>query len=166
MGSWAIRASVTSGRGLASVRMAHDIETINRILGLSLRKGSLNLVSRRPIWFDPQSAIFRHGTQHFWKGCLNEEPVILNRWTGCPAHVFEIFGKEHFRSKFNLVDGNVVCLSGEKRILDETKNASVKSRLAWYALWGCRETMYYKSDLYLEMQSRPYIRRRFWRAFQ
>jgi hypothetical protein len=167
MAGWRIRASVSRGRGRASSRTAPDIERINRGFGLKLRNGSLNLVGRQPIWLDPESAMFTSESDLFWSAWLGDVPVIINRWLGCPAHVYEIFAENHLRSRLGLSDGDQVEISGPCGMIDRKRTASLKHRLSWWLLWYRREQAYYHSNSYLKLIQKPTIRRRLvWRASQ
>lgn len=167
MPDWRIRASVSSGRGLAASRTAMDVKRINCSFGLRLRNGSLNLVSRRPIWLDPESAMFTSKSYLFWSARLGDAPVVINRWPGCPAHLYEIFAEDHLRSKLRLFDGDQVEISGPCGMIDRKRTTSLKHRLAWWLLWYRREAAFYHSDSYLKLIQTPMVRRRlWWRASQ
>jgi hypothetical protein len=163
---WHIKASVSRGRGLASSRSAPDVDHINRSFGLKLRNGSLNLVSRQPIWFDPAAAIYAGESYLFWKARLGDVPVIINRWPSCPAHIFEIFAEVHLRSSLGLSDGDMVEISGPHGMIDWARSASRKHRISWCLLWYLREAKFYHSDLYIKFIQLPMIRRRLWRSSQ
>jgi CTP-dependent riboflavin kinase len=166
MGQWSIKARAIKGLGLSTTHLSKDASEINEILSLRLRNGTLNLISNEPLWFDKNAAIFNAGNFYYWKAWLNDLSVILVRFDGCPAHIFEIFAEEHLRSKFGLSDGDTVIISGEDRIIDATRTGSSKNRIVWYLTWRYREALY-RPGLYQSVVESPRVRiRGVWRANQ
>jgi len=87
-----VKTIVISGRGLAVNDRADDIQDLSTRLNIKLINGSLNLISRKPVYLDTKKAIYFNGSDfYYWNGTIGGIPVIINRWWGCPAHVFEIF---------------------------------------------------------------------------
>lgn len=164
---WAITASVVRGRGLATSRRADDVASLDRMLSCSLSPGSLNLVARTSLWLDSTKAIFRSPDGCcYWRGWLNDFPVLINRWSGCPAHIFEIFSDENLRSKLGLRDGVRVWLAGEENIVDSVRTRSMKHRVAWFLAWKGREAAFYRSPSYVRVVQDSIWTRRLWPANQ
>ena len=145
-----IQAFVLGGRGIASEIRADETQEISRKFGLSLINGSLNLISKSPVWLDTDRAIYTNGNGHFyWRASLNGIPVIVNRWIRrCPVHIYEVFAEEHLRSRFGLVDGDAVTLEISNDIVDKERNSSALNRLVWYLAWRGRERFAYRDGFY------------------
>ena len=143
-----ITAFVTSGRGIASSARVSEIEELSELKRSQLIHGSLNLISTRPVWLNPETAIFTNGDQFYWDACLNDFPVIVNRWSGCPVHVYEVFATECLRDKWNLADGDPVSLSFPIKAICSAKTASVAHNFIWRAVWRWREKQYYADGAY------------------
>ena len=147
-----VKAFVITGREIAATARASDISQILREHKVRLIDGSLNLISNHPLWLDPQAAFFSKERRYYWFATLNGSPVIVNRWGGCPGHVFEVFSADHLRTRFRLSDGDPVLLEFPVEILDATKNSSFRKLLKWYLVWSKRERLYYRS-FYLRVLS-------------
>jgi len=163
-----ITAHIIAGRGLAKERRAGDIKKISEKYGLSLTDGSLNLISKSPLWLDTQTAIYTNGEGHFyWHGDLNGTPVIVNRWVwSCPAHVFEIFAEDHLRSKFDLSDGDPVELELSAECIDQSRNRSLLNRFIWTLAWRGRERFIYQDGIYRGFIFLRYIHKLLGTGFQ
>ena len=145
-----LKAIVMSGRGLATTLRAEDIAQLSKLQGIALKHGSLNLVGRAPVWLDTSCAIYSSNENIFyWHASLEGVPIILNRWRGCPAHVYEIFSENYLRTMLNLRDGDVVTISIPLNIINSKENARRRNRLIWYMTWSRRGELYYKNDRYL-----------------
>jgi hypothetical protein len=159
-----LRALVTKGRGIASKLRSSELGEISEKFGLKFVQGSLNLVSREPLWLDTQKCFFISGTHCYWHARLNGIPIVLNRWIGgCPVHVFEIFSEAHLRSLFNLADGDQVRLEIPLDCVHAPSNNTRLNRVLWYLAWLGRERCFYADGWYLNLvshsQFRPFLRR-------
>lgn len=163
-----VKAIVVTGRGIATDWRESETAALSNELGIVLVSGSLNLVADKPLWLDSKLAIMSTEQGHlYWRASLNGWPVIVNRWKrDCPAHVFEIYADTRLREKFNLKDGDQVCLSLDKSIVDIDKSGSFTYLASWYLTWFCREKAYYTNDKYLNWTRRKPISKFTWRAAQ
>lgn len=145
-----VKAVVVPGRGIAAKARAPEVEALCRIRSTSLVSGSLNLVSKKPVWLDLNTAFFasEHSRHFFWDAWLNGTPVILNRWIGCPVHVFELFAQDRLRVKHNLRDGDEVTLTLPISSISSPNMSCLKNRLVWYLVWRGREKHYYIDGWY------------------
>lgn len=143
------RCRVASGRGLAARLRTEDIKDIENSLGIPLIGGSLNLVSRKPVWLDSGKAVHSNLGGHFyWRASLNGEPILISRWSGsCPVHIYEAFSDKHLRSHFGLNDGDIVTLQIDTDIVN-TASGSHFNKLTWYAVWYGREKLAYRDGIY------------------
>ncbi|MFK5951356.1 MAG: hypothetical protein QM500_21585 [Methylococcales bacterium] len=164
----AIKAQVISGRGLASSTRKNSTARLSKHLNINLVDGSLNLVSKQPLWLKKETAIYTDKKRHlYWHATLNGTPVIINRWIGdCPVHIFEVYANKKLRDLLDLKDGDTIKLSVDPYILDKNKNSSLKYIITWYLIWFGRETLYYKSLGYLRFLRRKPLNLYSWRAFQ
>lgn len=161
-----IVCSVLPGRGRAASVRAAEVDRLSELTCGSLVSGSLNLMSLRPTWLNMESAFFVAGEHHYWKAEIEGIPVILNRWHGCPAHVYEVFSEVHLRSALSLRDESRVSLSIPREHVDVERTAALGNMLVWYAAWRWREHFYYAGERYLWLLRHPYLRRYTRRAFQ
>jgi hypothetical protein len=161
-----IPAFVVSGRGIAASLRAQDVSLINRTHNLQLINGSLNLVSKTPVYLDPDAAFLRGACHFFWFAAIGEVPVIVNRWKSCPAHVFEVFADRHLRSALKLRENSQVILRIPKPSIDHRRTSAPKFRAAWYLLWRGREGLYYRDRWYTRLTRSSVRKRFFWRAYQ
>ncbi len=142
-----LAATVVSGRGLATESCAFDIQQINNDQALTLINGSLNLISKRPLWLDADRAIFKTEWRVYWKGRLEGVPVIIHRWFAtCPVHVFEIFAEDVLRERLNLKDGDNVSLAIPREVVLSDRDVLAGDKLAWYAFWWGRESQIYNRN--------------------
>lgn len=160
-----LRAKVTSGHGWAAQMRAGDVAKLSAINGEKLIDGSLNLISSSPVWLNARSAIYRNGSQIFWRASLEQMPVVLNRWASCPAHVFEIFASVHLRSALGLRDGNIVHLEIADEIISPS-DASLLNRMVWSFLWKYREKQIYRDGIYPSILRNRFVRGYTWRSMQ
>jgi hypothetical protein len=158
--------SVLPGRGRASRVRAAEVDRLSALNCGPLVRGSLNLMSLRPTWLNLESAFFVAGEHHYWKAEIEGIPVILNRWHGCPAHVYEVFSEVHLRSALSLRDESRVSLSIPREHVDAERTSALGNLLVWYAAWRWRERFYYAGERYLWLLRHPYFRRYTRRAFQ
>lgn len=161
-----ITCSVLRGRGAATRVRAAEIEQLGALKGAALVSGSLNLVAREPTWLKIESAFFAAREHHYWDAEIDGVPVILNRWRGCPAHVFEVYAAVHLRSALSLGEDSTVCLSIPQAHVDATRTGTLGNVLAWYALWRWRERLYYSGERYIGLLRHRYLRRYTGRTFQ
>lgn len=161
-----ISCAALQGRGAAKRVRAADIERLSALKGVKLVCGSLNLVARQPTWLKLENAFHAAGEHHYWDAEINGLPVILNRWVGCPAHVFEVFSAVHLRSALGLGDNSPVVLSFPRAHVDHARSGALVNLFVWYALWRWRERLYYAGERYLGMLRHPCLRRCTRRAFQ
>ena len=155
---------VCSGRGRASVERAHDTVQLSALSGRTIVPGSLNLVSSVPVFLDTRAAVYRNRHWCYFAARLADRPVFINRWIGCPAHVFEIYSDRHLRSDLNLHDGSTInlCISEESV---QQNTPGMKTMLTWLLCWRGREKWYYSQNTYHHLMTST-LRRRNWRASQ
>jgi len=154
---------VCSGRGRASLERCHDVARLSALSGRSIFPGSLNLVTRRPVFLDTRAAVYCNGMWCYFAGQLAGKPVFVNRWVGSPAHVFEIFSDTHFRSELGLHDGSVVhlCIADDNVVTD----VPALRKLLWLLIWRGRETWFYRREAYYQLMTGK-LRHRIWQANQ
>ena len=158
-------ARVTSGRGWASRTRGDDVAKLAALNGATFVDGSLNLISSGPVWLDARSAIYRNGSQIFWRASLEGMPVVLNRWASCPAHVFEIFASVHLRNTLGLKDGDTVRLEMADEIISPS-DASLLNRMIWNFFWKYRENQIYRDGPYPSLLRSRFMRGYTWRSMQ
>ena len=158
--------TVTGGRGWASTLHRDRLATIDQCHGLGLVEGTLNLVSGTPIYLNTGDAFFVHQNHLFWHARLNDRPVVVSRWRGCPLHVFEVLADTHLRSAMNLVDGSAVKLQLRRNSIDLRRSRSWKTRFAWQVLWKWRESWFYREDWYSRAVQTRAFDTFFWRTRQ
>ena len=163
-----VKAIVAAGRGKAASLRRIEIAELSEQLGTELISGSLNLIADKPTWLTSKTAIYSTEQGHiYWHATMNGLPVVVNRWKGdCPVHVYEIYANIRLRDAFDLNDGDEVCLSLGRDIIDVEKCSSVKHIVTWYLLWFFREGLYYKSDRYLRWLKKKPLNGYVWRAVQ
>jgi hypothetical protein len=163
-----VRTRVASGLGLAKKLRCKEIEYLSDLIGSDLVKGSLNLVADKPLWLNNKTVIYSTEEGHmYWQAVMNGVPVIVNRWRGdCPAHIYEIYATTMLRSELGLVDGDIVCLDLDKRIVDLNTTKNIKHIVTWYLIWFFRKHLYYRSNKYLHWLKSSWIKGYIWRAFQ
>lgn len=141
-----IQGSVASGRGLGRTYLAAHATELDRLLGLTLYPGSLNVLLKRPVRFRQDRAIsVDNGLWYFWPGRLNGREVWLYRWKRAPLHVIEIVAPVNLRSQLELDDGDVVDIDTDE---NHVSAVSLSARCAWATVWLGRSTWYYSSDRY------------------
>ena len=157
-----------NGRGLASKIRSRDLDDIWNNFGIFLIDGSLNLISKSPLWLNSHKAIYFNGKgTFFWRAYLNDFPVIISRWAGgCPAHIYEVYSDQHLRSKFALKDGSICILSFPLDSVDERKTSAFKNRAVWFLTWRGREHFVYRDCAYKTLVWHPYVRRWTHHAYQ
>lgn len=160
-----LRAKITSGRGWASQTRADDVETLGAIYGGKFVDGSLNLIGSKPVWLKARSAIYRNGSQMFWRASLEGTPVVLNRWASCPAHVFEVFATVHLKSAFGLKDGDAVSLEIPDEAVSRS-DASLLNMVIWHLFWKFREKQFYRDGIYLSFLQSQFVKGYTWRSMQ
>jgi len=143
-----IDAYVVAGRGRASIIRAADVKSISEKHNISLINGSLNLISKTPTWLNSKKSFYNNELSYYWHADLNGMPVVINKWYGCPAHIFEIFATKHLRTELDLVDNEKVILTIPREFLDIDTHAMWKERLKWKLAWSKREEHYYKDGVY------------------
>ena len=157
---------VTSGRGLATDARRDELRQLERLWETTFVSGSLNLLSRKPIWLDPDSAIYRNGLAIFWNASLNGLPVVIGRWlSGCPAHVFEVFAPLRLRDALALRDGDRVILEISKSIVS-TAQSTLWAKFVWALFWKFRERQVYRDGRYLRLVSSHRIAGYSWKGMQ
>jgi hypothetical protein len=162
-----IPAFVVSGRGIAASLRAEDVSLINEMHNLRVIDGSLNLLSKAPIYLDPDAAFLRGAWHFFWYAAIGDVPVIVNRWkSDCPAHVFEVFSDRHLRSALKLRENSQVILKIPKTCIDHKRTSAFRFRAAWYLLWRGRERMIYRDGWYMSVTTSALRKPFFWRAYQ
>jgi hypothetical protein len=146
-----LSCTVCSGRGRAAIERADDVAQLSAMSGRSIVAGSLNLVTSRPVFFDTRAAVYRNGMWCYFAGRIAGRPVFINRWIGCPAHVFEVFSDTHYRSELGLLDGTIVKLC----IADDTVVPDVPelTKLIWLLFWRGRETWFYSCESYCRLMT-------------
>lgn len=116
---------------------------------MSLIKGSLNLITKKPIWLRSDAAFISKGIHHFFHARISGYPVVIDRWSfRCPVHTFEIYAEEHLRCKFSLRDGDRVDIEIDDAFIDQENTSNWYKRILWYAVWRGRETWLYPDGLY------------------
>lgn len=161
-----IKTFVAAGRGLASSMRASDMERLAQIQGRTFFKGSLNLISKQPVWLNTTTADYatENGRHFYWNATLNGIPVVINRWAGAPAHVFEIFAEEKLRTKLQIDDGDPVALSIPQAIIHAEKSRSLRYQTSWFLCWRGREAKIYTDDSYCTLLNHRSLRRLTWRT--
>jgi hypothetical protein len=158
---------VSSGRGICATERAGDVKAISERLGMHLQPGSLNLVTKRPIYLAGSEAVYWDGTYNrYWKGWLCGLPVLINRWQSCPAHVFEIFAEVRLRDAFDLFDGEAVPLHIDAQAVAQDRSNSATNRMVWTVLWKWRERRFFSDDRYAWLLTRSAFRKYAWRSLQ
>lgn len=160
-----IRARVTSGRGWAAKCRVQEIASLSEMEGTQIFPGSLNLIGSSPVWLDVNSAVYRRGSQVFWRGRFEGMPVLINRWSSCPAHVFEVFAAVRLRTLFELSDGDVVNLEFADELISLSSGSPI-DRLVWYAFWKFRENQIFRDGKYLALLRSRKISPHTWRGMQ
>jgi hypothetical protein len=162
----ATRSIVVSGRGWASKDRLEETCALAAIEGQPFVQGSLNLIAKKPIWLDVESAIYRQGTHIFWRASLEGLPVVIGRWlSGCPAHVFEVFASVRLRDSLMLKDGDIVTLEIPEASVAK-RDASWVNRMVWNLFWRFRERHIYRDGFYLSLISSRFVRPYAWRGMQ
>ena len=157
---------VTSGRGLATDVRRDDVDKLSELYGFRFVNGSLNLLSKRPLWLDPSSAIYRSGLCIFWDASLDGLPVVVGRWlSGCPAHVFEIFAAQKLRDELALRDGDRVTLDIPRNVVSSDQS-TFRAKTVWALFWKFREGQVYRDGKYRKLVSSPRIAGYSWRGMQ
>lgn len=161
-----VRATVSHGLGWASKYLRTDIAMLSVIEGNAFVAGSLNLVSRMPVWLDVDAAFYRGERWAYWHANLNKSPVVLGRWLGgCPAHVFEIFSWLRLRETFALKDGDTVSLELPEDALFSSDSHS-RDILIWNLFWRFRERQFYHHGAYRRLMLSRMLQRYTWRSMQ
>ena len=159
-------AFVTSGRGLATDARRDDLKELSKLCGIAFVSGSLNLVSKRPVWLVPGSAIYRKGSFIFWEASLGGLPVVIGRWlSGCPAHVFEVFAAQRLRDKLDLHDGDRVILEIPMNIISPDQS-TLWAKTIWTLFWKFREGQVYKDGRYWKLITSSNVWGYTWRGMQ
>lgn len=159
-------AAVIRGRGWASTDRAEEVAALSAIEGVKFVDGSLNLIAGVPVWLAPDSAVYRNGSQVFWRASLDGLSVMIGRWTsGCPAHVFEIFAGVRLRDALNLQDGDIVNLDIPDEIVS-SPGPSLRDRLIWNLFWKFRERLIYRDGFYMTLMHNRTVRGYAWRSMQ
>ena len=147
-----LNARIISGRGIASQK---ELLNSNELKLLNIDKlvpGTINLILNKPIEMPlkgmdlikkTRGKFFRNKS-YFWKGYINNIPVVFIRWQGCPSHILEAISEFHLRSK-GYSPGREVTVSFEKQIFKDLKNLN---KICWRLLWGGREDLWYSSNFY------------------
>lgn len=163
-----IRAKVTSGRGKAGYLRSNDVVELSQITGSNIINGSLNLVASRPLWLNPDTAIYSTDEGHmYWKAQIGEKEVLLNRWKGgCPVHIYEVFADFHLRKSLKLKDGDILELTINNEVLDTENNSDIKCLTSWFLFWYGRESLYYTCDNYLALLKKYPMKGYTWRVVQ
>lgn len=161
-----IACIVVPGRGQASRVRARDIEDVSAARELPLVQGSLNLISEQPLYLRMEQAFFSVDNHAYWDAKLDGVPVILNRWRGCPAHVFEVFSDRHLRSALSLTDRSRVTLSIPGQTVDISRSRSLCNRLIWYGIWRGREEFFYAGEKYVRLLRHRFVHPYVARGFQ
>jgi hypothetical protein len=144
--------------------MADHVAAISTMCGAPFLGGSLNLVRMTPVWLDADKAFYQSGGHLFWHASLEGRPVVLNRWSSCPAHIFEVFAPVHLRSELGLENGDEVRLEVADDVVSHS-DASLRSRAVWYLFWRFREKLFYH-DRYLSLMRSRWVGPYTWRSMQ
>jgi hypothetical protein len=144
--------------------MVDHVAALSEISGTPFVGGSLNLVSDVPVWLDARAAFYRSEGHIFWRASLEGVPVVLNRWSSCPAHIFEVFAPVQLRSALGLDDGHVVRLEVSDEIVCQS-DASFRNKTVWYLFWKYREKLFYH-DAYLSLLRSRWVGPYTWRSMQ
>lgn len=161
-----ISGFVLGGRRRAAHARALDVERLSVLTGTQLVSGSLNLISRKAVFLRREEAFLIVGEHAYWKAQINGVPVIVNRWLGCPAHVYEVFASVHLRSTLSLDDASEVCLTLPLAYVDRARTQALGHRLVWFAVWRWRERLFYTGERYLALMRHRFLRRYTGWAFQ
>lgn len=140
------------GRGVANHTRRDEIIEINNIYDLRLIGGSLNFVSTAPIYLNFNSAFYHRGEHYYWLAEFGGIPVVINRWRGCPAHIFEIFAAVHLRSAFDSDALKRLELKILLKHIDEARSSLLSNRIVWFLLWRFREGWYYKDEYFKKLK--------------
>jgi hypothetical protein len=144
--------------------MAPHVAALSALSGTPFVDGSLNLVHDAPVWLNADAAFYRNEGFIFWRASLEGIPVVVNRWSSCPAHIFEVFAPVQLRSALSLENGDVVRLEVADEIVSRS-DASLKSRAVWYLFWKFRERLFY-DDRYLSLMRSRWVGPYTWRSMQ
>ncbi|MCC3751091.1 MAG: hypothetical protein LLP51_06820 [Halorhodospira halophila] len=137
-----IEGRVCSGRGLASEHLAAARSDLSRWLGAEPVAGTLNLAARRPYLLNRATArVFDSDHKMVWPAWLDDEPVLVYRWPGCALHILELVSASHLRRRTGLCDGERAAIDLPAQHL---LPVPVHAWALWAALWGLRETRYYR----------------------
>jgi hypothetical protein len=136
--------TVSAGRGRATCHIGEISGDLEAILGAPPAPGTLNVVLGRPVEFDPDKAVATPGNRYFWRIEMNGFPCLAYRWGSCPLHIIEVVSDRHLRTELLLSDGAAVVVT-----LEHARPIPLKRLLAWAALWGFRQRLYYTSDRYV-----------------
>lgn len=160
-----IRAKLAGGHGWASLGLADDVAKLAATVGAPLVDGTLNLISKTPVWLDARAAIYRNGSRLFWRASLEGMPIVLHRFSTCPAHVFEILATVHLRNAFGLKDDDVVHLEIPDDAVSRS-DASLLNRLVWNFFWKYRENHIYRDGIYRSFLLSRFASAYTWRSMQ
>ncbi len=157
---------VSSGRGLATEARQDDLKELSELCGIAFVSGSLNLLSKRPVWLVPEYAIYRKGSFIFWEASLGGLPVVIGRWlSGCPAHVFEVFAAQRLRDKLALRDGDGVTLEISRNIVS-LDQSTLWAKTVWALFWKFRENQVYSDGKYWKLVTNSKVWGYAWRGMQ
>ncbi len=157
---------VTSGRGLATDARRDDLKELSKLCGIQFVSGSLNLLSKSPVWLVPESAIYRKGSFICWEASLDGSPVIIGRWlSGCPAHVFEVFAAQRLRDSLALRDGDGVTLEISSSLVSADQS-TLWAKTVWILFWKFREGQVYKDGKYWKLITSSKVWGYTWRGMQ
>lgn len=136
--------AVASGRGRACGHIAQSLKEIERLTGVRIYPGSLNVVLDNGIKLRATcSRQFDDGKRFLWPASIAGVPVWLYRWQGTPFHIVEVLSDRRLREVLNVHDGSRIKISVFESSVEEM---CLRERLSFLAIWGFgRGRLYYKN---------------------
>lgn len=139
-----VQGKIVKGRGIGK----SVIEKINNsnYSGLPiLFKGTLNIVSDLPVFFNYESSSIKIGNFYFFPIYINGVDCFVIKWRKCPAHIFEVVSEYNLSYKINIKEGSRVTLEIDNFYIYQKRLCKYVS---WFLVWKFRENLYYSNNYY------------------
>lgn len=145
MNETSLKGVVVRGRGLASCKVGDLPQQVLDYLGGNPVPGTANVILERPVRLRCDGILGSVGLHSYWPSEIQGDPVIIDRWPGCPLHVLEVISTKRIRDSafprerisIDLGQSHVPVIIGSKEWL------------AWACAWLGRRSWYYRSDQYV-----------------
>lgn len=137
---------VQAGTGRATSALKRIDAELSDYFGKPVCPGTLNIVLDWPVAFKNANSLRFGGlSNRFWPVLVRGEACLVQRWIKCPLHIAEIVAPVNMRERFNLRDGNRICIDVARSGVAPVR---LRQRVAWAAVWMFHRSATYTDSAY------------------